>query len=398
LDSNNSSKISKYDQLGASASKAGLHKALDKAGLSEDLGLFAKVNSDIAGNPDYYSFLHADGAGTKSIIAYLIYRETGSTSAFANLAHDALAMNLDDIFCLGIPENLLLSNTIGRNAKLINDDAVSEIISSYKKLTETLSAHGIDIELSGGETADCGDVVRTLMVDAVLAGRIKKQNIIDPKNIVPGDIIVGLSNTGKASYEKTENSSVASNGLTLARHCLLSKVYKEKYPEIVDENIKGNSIAYGGPFKVTDSPAGLGMTIGEALSSPTRTFAPVLSKIYQALPGKIHGAIHTTGGGLTKVLRFGKGNVYVKNNLFPTPPLYSLIQEHGNVQWREMYQVFNMGHRLELYLDKAHLSSVIEIAKTFNIEAQQIGIVEKSTERTNKVRVESKNGTFEYSL
>jgi phosphoribosylformylglycinamidine cyclo-ligase len=398
LDSNNSPKISKYDQLGASASKAGLHKALDKAGLSEDLGLFAKVNSDIAGNPDYYSFLHADGAGTKSIIAYLIYRETGSTSAFANLAHDALAMNLDDIFCLGIPENLLLSNTIGRNAKLINDDAVSEIISSYKKLTEMLATQGIDIELSGGETADCGDVVRTLMVDAVLAGRIKKQNIIDPKNIVPGDIIVGLSNTGKASYEKTENSSVASNGLTLARHCLLSKDYKEKYPEIVDENIKGNAIAYGGPFKVTDTPEGLGMTIGEALSSPTRTFAPVLAKIYQALPGQVHGAIHTTGGGLTKVLRFGKGNVYVKNNLFPTPPLYSLIQEHGNVQWREMYQVFNMGHRLELYLDKAHLSSVIEIAKIFNIEAQQIGVVEKSTGQTNKVRVESKNGTFEYTL
>ncbi len=391
-----------YEKLGASATKAGLHDALKRAGVSESSGLFAQVTPDIAGDDSYSSFVHCDGAGTKSIIAYLVYRETGDLNAFAGLAQDALVMNLDDVLCLGTPERLVLANAVARNARLINNDALEVLIKSYKTLASDLRAMGVPLDLTGGETADCGDVVRTLLVDAVITGRIKKSALINNNRIVPGDIIVGLSSTGKASYEKTTNSGVASNGLTLARHSLLKKSYAENFPEVVDPDLE-KAIIYRGPFSVSDRPEGLGMTVGEALLSPTRTYAPLLMDLYQSLPSEIHGVIHVTGGGLTKVLRFGQGNRYVKNHLFPTPPLFQLIQKHGEVPAREMYQVFNMGQRIEVYLPEKYLDQLIKIAQSFSIDAQVIGRVEKNGDQSKNSVVVSTPANepqedFEYEL
>lgn len=389
-------KQSKYDQLGASASKAGLHKALENAGAADSSGLFAQVAPDLAGDPNYYSFIHCDGAGTKAIVSYLSYKDGASAEIFEGLASDALVMNLDDVFCLGLPQRLVFANAIARNARLIPDQAIENIVRGYQKLKNTLLDCGIEISFTGGETADMGDVVRTLVVDAVIAGRIEKAKVIRPETIVTGDVIVGLESTGKASYESFVNSGVGSNGLTLARHCLLNRSYAEKFPEVIDpQNISDAS--YAGPFKTTDSPAGLGMTIGQALSSPTRTFAPVLKKIYETVP-QIHAAIHVTGGGATKVLRFGKTKRYVKDNLLPIPPLFQLIQEHGKVAAREMYEVFNMGQRIELYLPADAAVEAIKISESFGIKAQVIGRVEDASSGKNEVIVDSPLGTFEYSL
>jgi phosphoribosylformylglycinamidine cyclo-ligase len=388
---------SAYESLGASASKAGLHQALKDAGAEEQPGLFAKVSSDLSGSDDYHTVVHCDGAGTKTIVAYLNYLETGDVQSFAGLADDALVMNLDDIFCVGAPEKMILANAIARNSRLISDDAISAIIKRYLDSAKNLAAQGIEIEISGGETADCPDIVRTLLVDAVITGRIKKSNLINTQNIEQGDVIIGLSSTGQTTYESAPNSGIASNGLTLARHALLHSVYPTKYPEVVDPSI-AKELTYRGPFKVSDKPNGLGMSIGEALLSPTRTYAPVLKAIYQALGDNIHGVIHLTGGALTKVLRFGSGNLYVKNNLFPVPPIFKLIQEHGKVSWREMYQVFNSGQRIEIYLPKEHMVAVLKIAANFNLDAKQIGYVEKASTAANSVRVESEHGTFEYTI
>lgn len=387
---------SNYEKLGASASKAGLHKALEKADFKLSSGLFASVIPDIAGDENYLSFLHCDGAGTKSIVAYLAYKESGDVNAFAGLAQDALVMNLDDIFCIGLPENLFLANAIARNAHIIPDDAIGSIVANYQRLCKELSAQGVEIALTGGETADCGDVVRTLLIDAVVGGRIKKENLITTDNILPGDVIVGISSTGQASYEDAPNSGVASNGLTLARHSLISNAYLKDYPEILDPGVD-KDVAYRGPFKLSDKPDGLGMSVGEALLSPTRTYAPILAAIFKALGRNVHGVIHQTGGGLSKVLRFGKGCRYIKNNIFDTPPLFKLIQEHGRVEWKEMYQVFNMGHRIELYLPKDVADEAIKISEGFGLEAKVVGYVEKA-EGENEVVVESQNGTFEYKL
>ena len=390
--------MSSYDKLGASATKAGLHQALKKSGVSEDSTLFAQVGADLAGDPDFSCFLHCDGAGTKTLAAYMSYLETKNPDDFAGLAQDALVMNLDDVLCLGIPDSLLLANTIGRNARLIDDEVVAALIGKYRQLGETLREAGVPLEITGGETADCGDVVRTLMVDAVMTGRIKNESIIRADRIAPGDVIVGLSSSGKASYEDRANSGIGSNGLTLARHALLSSYYSENFPEVVDEGID-SSIAYQGPFRATELPEGLGMSVGEALSSPTRTYAPLLLKIYRELGREVHGAIHVTGGALTKVLRFGQpGNHYIKDNLFDPPPVFSLIQEHGKVSWKEMHQVFNMGQRMELYLGEAHAQRIIDIATEFDIDARVIGHVEKSSSTERKVLVKSRFGEFEYSL
>lgn len=390
----------RYKALGASASKAGLHLTLDRVGMGHAQPYFCTVQPDLAGSDSHLSFLHCDGAGTKAIVAYLLYRATGDPSAFAGLAQDALVMNLDDIYCLGLPDALLLSNNIARNSKLISDEAVGAIIQRYRELSLLLSPLlGVELSLGGGETADMGDVVRTVVVDAVLTGRIAKSNLINPQRIKPGDVIIGLSNTGQASYEAIHNSSIGSNGLTLARHALLRSSYIDEFPEVVDPGLD-RAICYTGPFGVTDSLPDLAMTAGQALCSPTRCYAPVLSAIYRSLGQDVHGGIHVTGGGLTKVLRFGSGNRYVKNQLFETPPLFKLIQQHGKVAWREMYQVFNMGHRIELYLEKNTISTVVEIAKKFGIEAKQIGVVERNSldKERNAVVVESAHGVFEYTL
>ncbi|MFN8389063.1 MAG: AIR synthase-related protein [Bdellovibrionota bacterium] len=387
-----------YTSLGASASKAGLHQALVGAGLETHSGLFAPVLPDVAGDPSYSSFLHADGAGTKTIVAYLRYRESGDPEVFAGLAQDALVMNLDDVFCIGSPESMLLSNAIARNSKLIDDTVLEVLLRSYRSLREQLSTLGIDFALAGGETADCGDVVRTLIVDAVLFGRIRNSGLIRATNIAAGDLIVGLSSTGQAKYEQTPNSGVGSNGLTLARHSLLSRKQAAKYPEVLDPGLD-EKIAYRGPFGVNDRPAELGMTVGEALGSPTRTYAPILKAAYAELGSQVHGVIHLTGGGQTKPLRFGKGLRFVKDSLFPTPPLFSLIQAHGQVGWKEMYQVFNMGHRMELYLPEGSVPRLIAISEAFGVEAKVIGRVEPQTvalgER-NSLELVSPHGRFEY--
>ncbi|MCB0325508.1 MAG: hypothetical protein KDD69_18125 [Bdellovibrionales bacterium] len=388
---------SKYEALGASATKSGLHRVLDQAGVTDSLGLFAKVTPDFAGNPEYYSVVHCDGAGTKAIVPYLFYKETGSRALFANLAQDALVMNLDDIYCIGAPESLVLANALARNARLIDDEMLAELIASYRSLVQQFQQLGVPIVMSGGETADCGDLVRTLLVDAVVAGRIAKARIIDANRIAAGDRIVGLSSTGRASYESSANSGIGSNGLTLARHALLSNTYATAYPEVVDPGVDP-TLAYSGSYRVSDTPALLSCTVGEALASPTRSYAPILARIYDRLGNKVHAAIHLTGGGQTKMLRFGTGLRFVKDELFPIPPLFQLIQESGNVGWREMFQVFNMGHRMELYLEEEHCAVALETAAEFGVEAKVIGHVEAQAEATNSLHLVSSVGTFDYSL
>lgn len=391
-----------YGEFGASATKGSLHQALRKAGVPPAAGYFANISPDIAGDSRYVSFLHCDGAGTKSIVAYLMYRETGDVNHFAGLAQDALVMNLDDVFCLGQPEQILLANTIARNPFLIGDEIIEVLLKSYRELTQLLSSLGVHITLAGGETADCGDIVRTLLVDAVITGRILRNRLIDTGNIKPGDVIIGLSSTGQATYETRQNSGIGSNGLTLARHALLSHEYVKKYPEILAPELQ-TPVTYQGPFLFHAEPSELGMSLGEALLSPTRTYAPLLSALSSELGSQIHGVIHNTGGGQTKVLRFGKGKRYVKNALFDVPPLFLLVQQHGGVPWKEMYQVFNMGHRLEIYSEEKFVSQVRALAHSFQIEAKVIGHVEKlagseSDLAQNRLHLETPYGSFDYDL
>ena len=380
-----------YSKLGVSASKAGLHQALKSSGTEDKSGLFAQVIPDLAGDSDYKSFIHCDGAGTKCIVPYIYYKATGDKSLFAGLAQDALVMNLDDIFCIGQPDSLVLANLVARNASIIDDEVLEILIGSYKNLTDSLNKQGIELTLSGGETADCGDSVRTLIVDAVISGRIQTKNIINAKNIKAGDAIVGLSSTGKANYETIVNSGIGSNGLTLARHALLKN---HNHDEVINPELDSKNV-YRGSYLVTDTPEGLGMDIGHALASPTRTYAPFLKSLLLEARDNINGLIHCTGGGQTKVKKFGSGNKYIKEDLFPTPKLFGLIQESGSIPWKEMYQVFNMGHRMEIYLDKGSVDSTIKLAKDFGLEAKQIGFVEKS-ENNNSVLIKSAYGDFEY--
>lgn len=392
--------LDRYQNLGASATKEGIHRALENAGLAAHSQYFAQVLPDIAGDPAMRSFVHADGAGTKSIVAYLRFRDGGDPKVFSALAQDALVMNLDDMYCVGEPCSLVLSNTIARNARLIPDIAIEAIISGYSALCKSLQAEGIEILLGGGETADCGDVVRTLLVDAVMSGRIAAAKLISPSSIQVGDAIVALSSTGQARYESATNSGIGSNGLTLARHCLLHGSYKEKYPECHDPGIDAQ-YSYVGPYHTSDTPAGLGMSVGEALASPTRTYAPVLKKIYAALGAEIHGVIHLTGGAHTKVLRFAQGKRFIKDSLFPTPPLFQLIQEHGKVEWKEMYKVFNMGQRMELYVPPASVETITKLSAEFGIEARTVGRVEAHPEgdsAASEVLLRSEHGSFSYRL
>ncbi len=389
--------MSQYEKLGTSADKADLHAALKQAGLNESSKYFAQLLPDIAGDENFLSFVHSDGAGTKSIVAYIVYREKSSPSAFHGIAQDALVMNLDDLYCVGKCQGLVLSNAVARNAKLIGQDALAELFRGYRECVEEIAKHGISISLGGGETADVGDVVRTLLADATLCGRIAKADLIDTTRITPGDAIVGIASYGKATYEKSENSGIGSNGLTLARHALLSAQYQEKYPEITAiENT--DRVKSSGRFSIDDSPGDLGMTVAQALLSPTRTYAPVLKRLYESLPREIHGVIHNTGGGLSKVIRFGRGNRYVKDNLLPLPPLFRLIQEEAKVSSEEMCRVFNLGQRLEVYIPKKHVDQVVSVAKSFGIHAQRIGTVEKSSNTgVNEVVISYKGETIRFA-
>ena len=389
--SKNSSESSAYAALGASSAKGGVLAAVGETGPAR---YFASPVDDPAGDPNYAFFLHADGAGTKSIVSYLLFRETGETKWFRSLATDSLIMNLDDIACSGGLEGLILSNTIGRNRSLIPDQAIAEIIGGYKDCVTMLESEGISIRMSGGETADVGDLVRTLIVDSTLSSRIPRNQLVDTTRVVAGDVIVGFSSTGTARVESEPNSGMGSNGLTLARNVLLSRQLASAYPEVCDPGLSHN-VAYRGTFSVTDYHESLGMTVGEALLSPTRTYAPLMKQLLSNFRGHVHALIHCTGGGQVKIKRFGRSVRYVKDNLFPTPPLFSLIQKQGNIPWNEMYSVFNMGHRLEACMPSDAANEAISCAKQFGIAAQVIGRV-TSEEGENEVTISTPHGVFTY--
>ena len=386
----------KYDLRGVSASKSEVHAAIKNL----DKGLyptaFCKILPDIAANDSAYcNLMHADTAGTKTSLAYMYWRETGDLSVWRGIAQDAIVMNLDDMACVGCTEGILLSSTIGRNKNLISGDVISELINGTVEFVEQLREFGIDIHLAGGETADVGDIVRTIDVGYTAFARMKRDDLII-NNIQPGDVIVGVASHGQASYETEYNGGMGSNGLTSARHDVFSKIYSEKYPDSYDHNTPGE-VVFIGNKKLTDTIdiEGQQIPIGKLVLSPTRTFMPLLNEVFKTLKKEINGIIHCTGGAQTKVLKFVDNVHIIKDNLFDTPPLFELIQKESGTDWKEMYQVFNMGNRLEFYLPEQHAQTIIDVAKSFNIDAQVIGHVTASP--TNKLTIKSPYGTFEYN-
>ncbi|MBX7145138.1 MAG: phosphoribosylformylglycinamidine cyclo-ligase [Oligoflexia bacterium] len=382
---------STYSALGASASKAGVHAAVGyKAGSS----YFAEPLPDVCGNADYYSFLHSDGAGTKSIIGYLAYRESKDTSWFRNLAFDSLSMNLDDVACVGALTSLTLTNTIGRNRQLIPDQAIQEIVSGYRDAAKRMASYGIDISLAGGETADLGDIVRTLVVDSALFARVKRKHAVCFDRVCEGDVIIGLASFGKCAYESEFNSGIGSNGLTLARHALIHSSYAEKYPEILDPTIDA-SLAYRGKHKLFDAPKPLSQNIARALLSPTRSYAPFIAAALQELGTEVHGLVHCTGSGQTKIKNFGRGKRYIKNGFFPTPAIFEAIQASLNIPWEEMYSVFNMGHRLEVICPEKSAKVIEKLAARLKIDTIKVGFVEEIRGSRNEVVLDTPYGCFE---
>lgn len=385
----------RYNQRGVSASKEDVHNAIKNI----DKGLypkaFCKIIPDYLGNdPDYCNIMHADGAGTKSSLAYVYWKETGNLSVWKGIAQDALIMNVDDLLCVGATDSILVSSTIGRNKNLIPGEVISTIINGTNELCEELSELGVNLYPTGGETADVGDIVRTIIVDSTVTCRMKRQDVIDNANIKAGDVIVGLSSTGKASYEKEYNGGMGSNGLTSARHDVFANYLAKKYPESYDNSIPYD-LVYSGKLNLTDEIESLGIDAGKLVLSPTRTYAPIILNIIKELKGQINGMVHCSGGAQTKILHFlGEGLKVVKNNLFPTPPLFELIQNQSNTDWEEMYKVFNMGHRMELYLPEKYANEVIDISRSFNVDAQIVGHVEASDDRG--LEIESKYGNFIY--
>lgn len=384
----------RYNLRGVSASKEDVHNAIKDI----DKGLypkaFCKIIPDFLGNdPEYCNIMHADGAGTKSSLAYIYWKETGDLKVWKGIAQDALIMNIDDLLCVGATDNILLSSTIGRNKNLIPGAVISAIINGTNELADELASMGVNIYPTGGETADVGDLVRTIIVDSTVTCRMKRSDVIDNANIQASDVIVGLSSSGQATYEKSYNGGMGSNGLTSARHDVFANYLSKKYPESYNPDIP-QDLAYSGSCKLTDEVAGTGLDAGKLVLSPTRTYAPVIKKILEELRAEIHGMVHCSGGAQTKILHFIDNLKIVKNNLFPVPPLFQLIQRESKTDWKEMYQVFNMGHRMEIYLPHEHADKIIEISKSFNIDAQIVGYVEAS-ERKELV-IESEFGEFVY--
>lgn len=368
-----------YLSRGVSPTKDDVKAAVKNQDKGVFPGAFCKLIEDIAGDPEYCTALHADGAGTKSSVAYLMYKETGNYDWFKGLAQDSLVMNTDDLACVGALSNLSLSNTIGRNAHRVDGKAIAKVIEGYDEMIGKLADLGIDIKMCGGETADVGDLVRTLIVDSTIVARERRENIINAANIQPGDIIVGLASFGQATYEDSYNSGMSSNGLTAARHMLLSKHYYENYKESFSDTL-GDDKAYCGKFRLTDKLPGSEQTVGEAILSPTRTYLPVIKRVLDNYRGSINGIIHCTGGGLAKCRDFGKGLRYVKDNLFELPPLFKAIYESGEIPMKEMFQVFNCGQRLEFYCSSEEVAAgIIAIASGFNIDAHIEGHVEASS-------------------
>mgnify|MGYP006089733867 FL=1 len=390
-----SKSTNRYMQRGVSSDKTDVHNAIKNI----DKGLFPKafckiVPDTLTNNSDYCLVMHADGAGTKSSLAYLYWKETGDLSVWKGVAQDALVMNLDDLLCVGITDNILLSSTIGRNKNLINGEVIKTIIEGTEELIQEMSEYGINIKSTGGETADIGDLVRTIIVDSTVVARIKKSDIIDNSNIKSGDVIVGLSSFGKSSYEDTYNGGMGSNGLTSARHDVFHKYLMNKYPESFDPSVPENLI-YSGSMKITQPMEGLEIDAGKLVLSPTRTYAPIIKKVLDKYKAdKIHGMIHCSGGAQTKILHFIDKLHVIKDNLFPVPPLFDLIKNESSTSWKEMYKVFNMGHRMELYVSKDCSQDIIDISKSFGVDARIIGRVEESSQK--KLSIISENGSYFY--
>ncbi|MGL4333247.1 MAG: AIR synthase related protein [Bacteroidales bacterium] len=384
----------RYNLRGVSASKEDVHNAIKNIDKGIFPKAFCKIIPDIlGGDEEYCNIMHADGAGTKSSLAYTYWKETGDISVWKGIAQDALIMNIDDLLCVGATDNILISSTIGRNKHLIPGEVISAIINGTDELLEELRSLGVNAYATGGETADVGDLVRTIIVDSTVTCRMKRSDVISNDNIKGGDIIVGLASYGQATYEKEYNGGMGSNGLTSARHDVFAKYLAEKYPESFDSNVP-HDLVYSGKLKLTDQISELGIDAGKLVLSPTRTYTPVIKRILDEIRPAIHGMVHCSGGAQTKVMHFVNNVRVIKNNLFPVPPLFRIIQEQSGTEWKEMYKVFNMGHRMEIYLSPEHAEKVIEISKSFGIEAQIVGYVE--TADKNELIIESEFGKFEY--
>lgn len=385
----------RYSLRGVSAAKEDVHNAIKNI----DKGLypkaFCKIIPDIlGGDPTMCNIMHADGAGTKSSLAYAYWRETGDLSVWKGIAQDALIMNIDDLLCVGAVDNILVSSTIGRNKMLVPGEVISAIINGTDELLAELRDMGVGVYATGGETADVGDLVRTIIVDSTVTCRMKRADVIDNANIKAGDVIVGLASYGQATYEKEYNGGMGSNGLTSARHDVFAKYIAQKYPETYDAAVP-DDLVYSGKLALTDSVEGSPINAGKLVLSPTRTYAPVVKKLLDQMRANIHGMVHCSGGAQTKVLHFVDNVHVIKDNMFPVPPLFRTIKEQSGTDWKEMYKVFNMGHRLEVYLAPEHAQQVIDIARSFNIDAQIVGRIEDRPEG-NKLTIVSQFGIFEY--
>lgn len=385
----------RYNLRGVSASKEDVHNAIKNI----DKGLFPKafckiVPDYLTGDEDYCLIMHADGAGTKSSLAYMYWKETGDISVWKGIAQDALIMNIDDLLCVGATDNIMLSSTIGRNKNLIPGEVLSAIINGTEELIAELKEYGVTINSTGGETADVGDLVRTIIVDSTVTARMKRKDVVDNANIEAGDVIVGLASFGQANYEKGYNGGMGSNGLTSARHDVFANYLADTYPESYDASVP-KELVYSGNVKLTDKVEGSPIDAGKLVLSPTRTYAPIIKAILDKYTsGLIHGMVHCSGGAQTKILHFVDNLHIIKDNLFPVPPLFKLIQEQSNTDWKEMYQVFNCGHRMELYIPSDIAEDIIEISKSFGVDAQIIGRVEASEEK--KLTITSEYGVFKY--
>jgi len=387
-------KQSRYERRGVSASKEDVHNAIKNL----DKGLypkaFCKVIPDIIGNDaDYCNIMHADGAGTKSALAYAYWRETGDMSVWKGIAQDAIVMNTDDLLCVGAYNNILLSSTIGRNKRLIPGEVITAIIEGTEEFIQTMRDLGINIHLTGGETADVGDLVRTIIVDSTVTARMKRSRVITNASIQDGDVVIGLCSYGQATYEKEYNGGMGSNGLTSARHDVFNKLVGEKYPESYDTGIPSD-VAYSGKFNLTDNVDSVGMTVGKLVLSPTRTYAPIIREILNNYGPFVHGLIHCSGGAQTKILNFVDNLHIIKDNMFSVPPLFNLIQHYSQTDWQEMYKVFNMGHRFEVYVYPEFADDIVAISREFGVDAQIIGRVE--THKGKMVTIKSELGTFQY--
>jgi phosphoribosylformylglycinamidine cyclo-ligase len=385
----------RYAQRGVSAGKEDVHNAIKNV----DKGLFPKafckiVPDYLTGDEDYCLIMHADGAGTKSSLAYSYWKETGDLSVWKGIAQDALIMNIDDLLCVGAVDNIMLSSTIGRNKNLIPGEVISAIINGTEELISEMRQYGVTIHSTGGETADVGDLVRTIIVDSTVTARMKRSEVVDNANIKPGDVIVGLASFGQATYEKEYNGGMGSNGLTSARHDVFENYLAKKYPETFDSSVP-EELVYSGSKRLDDSVADSPLNAGKLVLSPTRTYAPIIKKILsQFSKGEIHGMVHCSGGAQTKILHFVENLHIIKDNLFEIPPLFKLIQAESGTDWKEMYQVFNMGHRMELYVPETIAESIIEISKSFNVDAQIVGRVEAASSK--QLTIKSTMGEFVY--